>query len=179
MRVVDFLEDYAHACSSGQMGEAADHFDVPVSFIQPDGTRMIRTREALLSALDAWRAVYAAAGMVRLRGSGVEEVGFDEGLGILNVRWEMYLRDGTLLTTVGMTYVLRQRDELLRVGAVIDHNDSERRKMLGEGRLRASATAPDRSRLLDSRRWPFANRHVPTWRQASRPEDPEPRRDAS
>ncbi|MEM9781376.1 MAG: nuclear transport factor 2 family protein [Pseudomonadota bacterium] len=119
MRVAEFLEDYAFSFGTGDMEALADFYDVPLSLIQPEGTMLLHSREELVDHLVARHERYIAAGLARVKGSSVEEVGFDEGLGILNVRWELHGRSGSLITTIATTYLLRQRDGILRIAGVV------------------------------------------------------------
>ncbi|MEM6488853.1 MAG: DUF4440 domain-containing protein [Pseudomonadota bacterium] len=136
----EFLQDYALAFSAGDVEEVANFYDMPLSMIHPTTSALVTDRERLIDQLTAIHDVYAAAGMGRVRATSAEEVGFDDGMGMLNVRWALYRRGGGLMTTVATTYVLRHRDGQLRIAGVIAHNEAERRGALALASRRARST---------------------------------------
>lgn len=135
MRVAEFLEDYAFAFAMGDMEALADFYDLPLSIINEDAAQLVPSRAALIAHLEGRHRAFVEAGLARLKGSSAEEVGFDEGLGIVNIRWELFDRPGRLITSVGTTFVLRQRDGCLRIAGIIDHDDAmptRRRRAAGD-----------------------------------------------
>ncbi|MEL6267762.1 MAG: hypothetical protein AAFR52_19335 [Pseudomonadota bacterium] len=140
MQVADFLEEYALAYSAGDIETMADRFDLPCPIIRPEGATTIAGRSALVDFLQDQRDTYASLGVGRIRGANVEEVGPDDGLGLLNIRWQLYHRHGHLMTACASTYVLRRRDGLIRIAALVAHDELEKRALL-MARHRRSDTA--------------------------------------
>jgi hypothetical protein len=133
MRVSAFVAAYAKAFSQGDAEAVADFYDVPLAVVRPDRTVLVPDRDRLAAELRRIGDTYRWSGMRRAEPWDVEEVGFQESLGIVNVTWRLLDAEDAPITAIASTYLLRRRGDRMLIAGIVAHDEEARRAPLVEG----------------------------------------------
>lgn len=124
---VSRLHKFANAMVDGDMWLATEWCDLPLTILRPTGSVVFQTREAIADDLAKSWNPYAEDGVAAVSPHVLEYRCYSTSLGIADVEWRFFDKDGQIRNSIFSSYAIRQTDGDFRVSVIMAHNEIRER----------------------------------------------------
>lgn len=124
-----FFADYERGSNAPEPELVAAQYSDAFLFAGPQGGQAIK-KDDFLKALPKRAAFFKTVGLTASKIQSLEETRLDDNYLLVKVSWEMRFekdRQPPIVAEISATYILYQREDLLRIVFQLDHQDLVKR----------------------------------------------------
>ena len=115
------LDEYIAAYASLDAHRVAQYFDQPYTLVTAEKSQVMANRSEVEALLSAFFPQLKARAYGHSEAAGSQIRSLDDGLVFASVRVIRYKTDGSVLQTLGATYLLRRTPEGWRIAVITTH----------------------------------------------------------
>lgn len=132
--VDDFLTQYAASLTAFDAQGSASLWAMPGMIVDDRFSGVVSDRETMTQGLEQSYPVYRALGLASVGHECLKVESLTEAIKLVQVRWQFYDADGTLLTDSNACYVLRRGETGFEACVCIQTDDAEKLQALATER---------------------------------------------